>query len=184
MLENSGAVPGLCLGEEGWGRLSEAGGSAGPPQAAAAGLDTPARAGTGVCTISHIFRSLRHFPNCYLKPAAGFQQRSLRLLAASNCIYVLYPLSRINRLAINSGFLTSSWITRSLIIFSVAVNLKSCVTLSESFHSHVTSAALCGNWQPRNYRQNRKQIFPPPWYFCLLSTSNPSSLLLGKYLPW
>lgn len=73
---------------------------------------------------------------------------------------MLYPLSRINRLAINSSFLTSSWITRSLIIFSVAVNLKSCVTPSESFHSHLASAALCGNWQQRKYWQNRKQIFP------------------------
>lgn len=75
---------------------------------------------------------------------------------------MLYPLSRINRLAINSSFLTSSWITRSLIIFSVAVNLKSCVTLSESFHSCVASAALCGNWQLRKYWQNRKPSFPLP----------------------
>lgn len=34
---------------------------------------------TGSHTPSHIFHSLRHFQNCYLKPAAGFQQRSLRL---------------------------------------------------------------------------------------------------------
>lgn len=157
-------------------RLSEAGGSAGPPQAAAAGLDTPARAGTGVCTISHIFHSLRHFPNCYLKPAAGFQQRSLRLLAASNCIYVLYPLSRINRLAINSGFLTSSWITRSLIIFSVAVNLKSCVTLSESFH---LPCNICSSmWKLAGKKLSAKQkanfspssvLLPPQHFQSLLS---------------
>lgn len=48
-------------------------------QAAAAGLGVPARAGTGACVLSHIFHSLGHSQNCYLKPAAGFQQRSPRL---------------------------------------------------------------------------------------------------------
>lgn len=134
-------------------------GQAGPLQAATAELAVPARvAYRGPL----IFHSLRHFWSCCFKPAAGFQQGSLRLSAVSNCIYVLYPLSRINRLAINSSFLTSSWITRSLIIFSVAVNLKSCVTLSESFHSCVASAALWGNWQPGMYWQNRTAFFPLP----------------------
>lgn len=75
---------------------------------------------------------------------------------------MLYPLSRINRLAINSSFLTSSWITRSLIIFSVAGNLQSCATLSESCHSRVEPAALCANWQPRKHWQSKKPIFPLP----------------------